>query len=197
MLFNTYPRMAAALQQALADFGVCASIEDIMPRIKLSVGKATRKYAADYNLDAERLLAQYHLREHAMPADTMIPYDGMCSLLNAAVRSGCRHFLYTHRDHTALEALDRYDLKQLFSGFITANDHFPAKPAPDAILSILSLHNLTPSETLMLGDRDIDILAARNAGIDGMLFDPEHFYDDFKHTPRTDSVDGLLSLLDL
>jgi histidinol phosphatase-like enzyme len=28
----------------------------------------------------------------------------------------------------------------------------------------------------MIGDRDIDIVAGKNAGIEGILFDPEQFY---------------------
>ncbi|HML49439.1 MAG TPA: HAD hydrolase-like protein, partial [Clostridia bacterium] len=52
-----------------------------------------------------------------------------------------------------------------------------------------------PSETVMIGDRDIDILAARNAGIAGCLFDPAHFFDAFETPLRTDTVEGLACLL--
>lgn len=197
MLFNTYPRMAAAFQQALADMGVTSSIDEIMPRIKRSVGKAAREYAELFRLDRESLSAQYHLREHAMPPETMLPYDGICELLRDAAQAGCRHFLYTHRDHSALDALERYGVKSLFSGFVTVNDPFPPKPAPDALLSILSRHQLAPEACVMLGDRDIDILAARNAGISGILYDPERFYNHFEHSLRTNSVSGLRTLLGL
>ena len=74
---------------------------------------------------------------------------------------------------------------------------FPAKPAPDALLNLMARRSLEPAQCLMLGDRSIDVEAARNAGIAGCLFDPEHFYDDFKNDLRTHCVEGLRPILGL
>ena len=65
-------------------------------------------------------------------------------------------------------------MDHLFSGFITADMDFPRKPAPDAILYILNEYGLNPEKTVMVGDREIDVLSGKNAGIDGILFDPDH-----------------------
>lgn len=197
MLFNTYPRMASAFQQALKNLGVAAEYQEVMATIKLSVRKGVAHYADKYGLDRTELNAQYQLIEHAMPTETMVPYEGICGLLKAVSVAGGRHYLYSHRDNSALEALERYGIRNLFKGAITAADHFPAKPAPDAILNLMDRHGMIPGETLMLGDRDIDVLAARNAGIEGCLFDPEHFYDAFENDMRTDRVEGLYSLLEI
>ena len=197
MLFNTYPRMAKAFQKALADMGVEDEYERIMARIKISVRQAAIDYAKEYNLDRSALSERYQMHEHAMPVETMIPYEGMCELLKDAVQAGCRHYLYTHRDDGALEALERYGIRGLFSGAITWMDHFPAKPAPDALKHLMKKHGLNPAECLMLGDRDIDVQAARNAEIAGALFDPAHFYDSFENELRADSVDALRKLLEI
>ena len=195
MLFNTYPRMAAAFQKALKNLGVEAEFQDVMSTIKLSVRKGVTYYSEKYNLDRNELNRQYHEIEHSMPAETMVPYDGICDLLKAVVAAGGSHYLYTHRDHTAIEALERYGIRDLFLGAITALDPFPSKPAPDALLNLMDKHGLKPNETLMLGDRDIDVEAAKNAGICGCLFDPEHFYDAYENKMRTDTVEGLYGLL--
>lgn len=197
MLFNTYPRMAKAFQKALSEMGVEDDYENIMARIKISVRQAAIDYAKEYNLDRAALSERYHLHEHAMPVETMVPYEGMCELLKDAVEAGCRHYLYTHRDDSALEALERYGIRDLFSGAITWLDHFPAKPAPDALLHLIKKHGLNPAECLMLGDRDIDVQAATNAGIAGALFDPAHFYDGFENELRADSVAALRQLLEI
>lgn len=197
MLFDTYPRMASAFVKALADMGIEADYDEVMVHIKRSVGKAANVYSEKFGLDRQKLFDLYQFHEHAMPPETMAPYEGMCKLLEDAVASGRRHFLYTHRDDSALEALDRYGIRGLFSGGVTAMDHFPAKPAPDALLHIMKKYSLDPEGSVMLGDRDIDILAARNAGIAGCLFDPAHFYDAFKNDMRTDSVDGLRELMEI
>lgn len=195
MLFNTYPRMASAFQKALSDMGVDDSYERIMAKIKISVREAAIEYSEKHHIDRTQLSALYQKYEHAMPVETMAPYEGMCELLRAVVDAGGRHYLYTHRDHSALEALERYGISDIFSGAITAMEHFPSKPAPDALIHIMNKHGLIPEASVMLGDRDIDIMAARNAGISGILFDPDHFYDHFKNKLRTDSVEGLRIVL--
>ena len=45
----------------------------------------------------------------------------------------------------------------------------------------------------MVGDRDIDVEAAHNAGIDGCLFDPEHFYEAYDTPYRVQTVPELLA----
>jgi len=195
MLFDTYPRMAAAFQKALKDMGIEDDFEIVMSKIKISVRQAAIEYAEKYEIDRAVLSAKYQEYEHAMPVETMTPYEGMCELLKDASAVGCRHFLYSHRDESALTALEYHGIRDLFEGAITWMDHFPAKPAPDALAYIMKKHGMKPEKTLMLGDRDIDILAARNAGISGALFDPAHFYDGFENDLRADSVDQLRILL--
>jgi HAD superfamily hydrolase (TIGR01549 family) len=189
--------MAVAFQKALAEDNVAAPYDEVMARIKRRVGGAAKLYAAEHGLDHQVIFDRYQVHEHAMPDDTILPYEGMCALLRDAHDAGYRHFLYTHRDHTALSALRRHGVYELFSGFVTELDGFPSKPAPDALNHILAKHRLVPSESIMLGDRSIDIQSARNAGIAGCLFDPEHFYDDFENELRVDSVDALRKLLEI
>lgn len=45
-------------------------------------------------------------------------------------------------------------------------DGIPAKPAPYTALKIASTLGVTPCECIMIGDSDIDILTAENAGFD-------------------------------
>ena len=40
------------------------------------------------------------------------------------------------------------------------------KPAPDHLLMAIALQNVDPSETLFVGDMDVDALAAKRAGVD-------------------------------
>lgn len=197
MLFNTYPRMATAFQRALADFGVNEDYDQVMKRIKRSVGSSGKYYAAAFGFDSAALSDRYHEIEHGLSLDTIQPYEGMCEIIQDAANAGARQFLYTHRDHTALEALERHGLSGLFTHFITVNDPFPPKPAPDAIQSILTRFDVPAEKALMLGDRDIDVLAARNAGIEGALFDPDHFYDAFENRLRANTVEELRAVLGL
>ena len=62
---------------------------------------------------------------------------------------------------------------------MTSLDGFPAKPAPDALNFLIQKHGLDRAQCVMLGDRDIDLDAGKNAGIACALFDPEGFYPDY------------------
>ena len=42
--------------------------------------------------------------------------------------------------------------------------NFPSKPAPDAVEWICGTYGLDKGETMMIGDREIDVLSGKNAG---------------------------------
>lgn len=58
----------------------------------------------------------------------------------------------------------------------------------------MARNNAEPGECAMVGDRDIDILAGRNAGMRGVLFDPDGFYPDLKADWRVSSMAELCGL---
>ena len=193
-LFDSYPRMTRSLLDALAEQGVCPPFPDALAQIKVSVRAAVAHYASIYGLDAQRALDRYHAYEHNQTLP-LLPYPGMRDLCARHAARGGAHYLYTHRNQKALDALKDHGMDGFFADAITADDPFPHKPAPDALLHLIQKHRLDPEDTVMIGDRDIDILAAHNAGIAGCLFDPDHFFDDFDTPLRADSVEGLARLL--
>ena len=107
---------------------------------------------------------------------------------------GIRHYLYTHRDKKALWHLERDGIRQLFQDAVTSDDRFPMKPAPDALLALMERNRLDPKECLMIGDREIDILSGVNAGMDGLLFDPDGFYPTTKAMKTVRSMAEITTL---
>ena len=96
----------------------------------------------------------------------------------------------------SIDALEHYGLKPYFSDFITKDDHFPRKPAPDALLHMISKHGLEPDRAVMVGDRVLDVQAGLNAGMQGALFDPEGFCQGQAPTPyQYASMDALRKAL--
>lgn len=68
--------------------------------------------------------------------------------------------------------LKKYGITELFETIITDEDIKKAerKPHPKPLLMALERMNGTPDKAIMVGDRDKDIVAARNAGMDSVLF---------------------------
>jgi len=60
--------------------------------------------------------------------------------------------------------LERAGVASLFSAVVTGDDGIPRKPAGDMLAAACVQLGSTPAETLMLGDSDNDVLAARAAG---------------------------------
>lgn len=197
MLFDTYPRMCAAFREALRQLGLVRPCDEVMGEIKRSIRGAAESYSARFGVDSQAITALYHTLEHEAPPDTMIPYADADRFLSKVVRHGRRNFLYTHRDFTALDALSRFHMDGYFSGAVTSDQAFPGKPAPDALLYLIDRYAIAPEGAVMLGDRDIDVDAAKNAGIAGCLVDPDHYYDAYDAPLRCECIADLFNLMQI
>ncbi|HIU67543.1 MAG TPA: HAD-IA family hydrolase [Candidatus Caccomorpha excrementavium] len=178
-LFDTYPHVAYSLGKALEGFGIHADGREVLRKLKQSVSEAVTYYSDKYDILYEELAASYDRIENGRPEVPVLPYPGAAAFLEAVIRSGGRHFLYTHRNETAKRFLRDAGFEAYFQRMITAEDGFPRKPAPDAIRYLIRTYGLMAEETVMIGDRALDLEAGRNAGIAGILFDPDGYYQDY------------------
>ena len=178
-LFDTYGRITRAFVKGLADTGVRTDFDTALPLVKRSLGYAADWYAARSGAAADAVLAAYHVHSEEESDDTMRLFPGAREVLEAVLRGGGRNYLYTHRGTGALDALARNGLTGLFSGSVTGADGYPLKPAPDALLAMMTRYGLQAADCVMVGDRDIDLDAGKNAGMAGILFDPDGFYPDY------------------
>ena len=126
-LFDTYPRMARAMVRALEELGYTVEHDWALNGMKRSLGEAARAANARFGVDAQAAMDAYH--RHAGTSHRAcgrIP--GAREVLAAIAQGGGRNYLYTHRNHTALEALERWDMRKWFRDFVTKEDGFPSKP---------------------------------------------------------------------
>ena len=66
-----------------------------------------------------------------------------------------------------LQILRAHRIEKFFSGFQTSDDN-PSKPDPRMLLKLISDFNICPSDALMVGDTDFDIIMAKNAAVDSI-----------------------------
>lgn len=72
-------------------------------------------------------------------------------------------------------AINRHELLELFDVTISGDEMKAQKPDPDGLLTALRILGLQPDRAIMVGDSPKDLLAAKNAGTDSLLFyPPEH-----------------------
>ncbi|KRN98337.1 P-Ser-HPr phosphatase [Levilactobacillus paucivorans] len=180
-LVNTYPGMVRAFSDALVASGVNdfeIDTEAIYQAMRQhSVGTAFQRFMAEYQLDEERLRKIYQRSVGEAIANAGV-FDGVADLLSAIVAAGGHNYLETHRDKGALDFLGDLGLADYFTDMVTADDHFPRKPDPSGLQSLLTRYDIDPKAAIMIGDRNLDIAAGHRAGMAGAMFDPEHMIVD-------------------
>lgn len=162
---DSYPHTAAAFETTLKEEGIPFEHSEVLPLLYDTFTAARARYAltrAQYDafMDHEMNLG---LRPVA------VPFPHAAAVLRAVVRAGGQNILYTHRNESARIYLRLYGLEEYFAGIVDSGFHFPAKPAPDAIEHICCTYKLDKSETVMVGDREIDVMAGVNAGTAALL----------------------------
>lgn len=68
------------------------------------------------------------------------------------------------KEEIALELLRYFDIYSTMSVIISSSQTRARKPSPIPILKALDYLQMTPDQSIYIGDRDVDILAAKNAG---------------------------------
>ncbi|HHV32847.1 MAG: HAD family hydrolase [Ruminococcaceae bacterium] len=175
-LFDTYPVMAGLFHKQLAEIGIQEPYLEIYRQMKKSMSHAFRYYRQKYGIN-EAFLEHYKESRRALELERCGPYPGIPELCRRIVETGGQNFLYTHRGDSALLLLEQYSMYDFFTDFITERHGFARKPSPDALMFLIQKHDLNPEQTIMIGDRDLDILAAKNAGVHSCFFQ-----DDSKET---------------
>ncbi|MBQ9944245.1 MAG: HAD-IA family hydrolase [Clostridia bacterium] len=180
-LYDTYGRITRAAQYALADLDLSVPYGEVYQHVKRSLHTVYLHFAQPCNITEDTFMKAYRSHSETEGPESMSLYPGSRAFLEKVIALGGRNYLYTHRGYdSAFAALNRDGITPLFHDFVTSKDGFPSKPAPDALLHLTGKHSLPMPACIMMGDRDIDLEAAKNAGMAACLFDPDHFYDNYQ-----------------
>lgn len=167
MLFDSYPHITSAFLKALSESGKEADYDEAKALLEITYGTAFDYYNVS---EEEKRRFQEHEHNYSL-RPTAQPFENTYRVLEALFNDGKKHFLYTHRGNvTSQHYLEEHGMLKFFTFCVDSSMKFPLKPAPDAIEWICSTYNLDKSETLMIGDREIDVLSGKNAGTSGCLF---------------------------
>ena len=174
-LFDTYGRVSRAIQKALLDLGVQADVKEIYPLARReNIRRPYFVFAEKKGISLADYNAAYARHAEEEGPGSIQPFPGAKEMLEAVIRMGGKNYLYTHRDHSGVEAVAACGMGACFTDYVTKEDGFPGKPAPDALLHLMKKHGLKAEECIMIGDRTIDLDAGKNAGMACALFDPDH-----------------------
>jgi phosphoglycolate phosphatase len=109
----------------------------------------------------ERFEAHY-----AQTVATSAPlFEGVFPGLMRLYQAGIKLAVVTNKPRFfTRQLLDSAEVSRFFSAVVAGDDGVPKKPAGDMLLAACREMGTQPSETVMLGDSDNDVAAARAAG---------------------------------
>jgi phosphoglycolate phosphatase-like HAD superfamily hydrolase len=181
-LFDTYPAIAGAFRLALHDLGRDSPLDQIELLARGSMEACIRALAEEHGLSSDEITAGFSAHYAAMKPEDEPPFEGVIQVCEHVCRIGGRNVIVTHRSRRGTERLlEENNMQQYFAGWLTADDEYPRKPDPAAFNAAIQFHHLKPAETLTIGDRDLDVLAGRAAGLFTVRF-------------GTDSADAIADL---
>lgn len=94
------------------------------------------------------------------------PYDGMIELVRFLKENEIKTAILSNKPHDqTVEISDKLFGKDLFDEILGKKDEFPAKPAPDSLMYLIEKFNVKNSETIYIGDSDVDIKLSKAANV--------------------------------
>ena len=169
-LLDTLGDLAASVNYALRQHGMPEHSLDDVRRfvgngVRLLMERAVPDGAANPLFEEAFATFRRYYMDHAL--DTTRPYDGIPETLAELHKRGCHIAVVSNKMMAATRELCHHffpDTVEVAIGEHEA-EGIRKKPAPDTVLAALHELGVGKDEAVYVGDSDVDIETARNAGI--------------------------------
>lgn len=161
-IFESTPFYFAILESVFAQNGLSLSESEKSLAAGLSARKfLSTKLSPEAMADALKFMNQQSERD----LQYIQVFDGISCLLETLTERGRRLAAWTSRDFgSASKLLKKHELDKHFEIIVTGDCIENHKPSPDGLHKIATFFQCAPSELVMIGDHDVDIIAALTAG---------------------------------
>lgn len=112
----------------------------------------------------KKMYEDYNTAYNAEPHYLTEAYDGISLMLRALRESGIRLAVLSNKPHVATLATVEKFFPDTFDAVLGGRDGVPLKPDPTVLLEVIRSLGFEPSECAYIGDSDVDMLTAANAG---------------------------------
>lgn len=94
------------------------------------------------------------------------PYDGVIEMLDKLKALGIKTAVVSNKFDTATKELCAHYFKDRIDISIGESSSIRKKPAPDSVLEVIKIFGADKNDCVYIGDSEVDIQTAQNAGID-------------------------------
>lgn len=108
-----------------------------------------------------------YYKEHC--ADKTKPYEGIIELLEEMKRVGIKLAVVSNKADYAVQILCEQYFPGIFHMAVGEKETVRKKPAPDAVYAVLKELQTEKENAVYIGDSEVDIATAQNAGMEAIL----------------------------
>ena len=167
-ILNTLEDLADSTNYALVMNGFSErTMEEVRTFVGNGIGKLIER-AVPAGTDAEvvnKVLADFTEYYGKHCADKTRPYDGILELINILRERGYQTAVVSNKADFAVQELCEQYFPGLFDFVVGERKEIRRKPAPDSVLEVLERLHVEKEDALYIGDSEVDVQTAENAGI--------------------------------
>jgi len=167
-ILNTIDDIAASINHAFITLGYG---EQSVHAVKMAVGSGAwtliERLAPEHlSLEEKQILYQTY-QDHYDKHNNIHtgPYEGIMELLDQLKQKGYKLAVVSNKHEYLVQELNVQIFHGVFEASIGEVPGVPIKPAPDNVYRALNILNVNKEESLFVGDSDVDIITAHNAGL--------------------------------
>lgn len=167
-LLNTLEDLKNSTNYALNEFGYESMT---LEQVRQYVGNGVRRLIelaipnGEANSDFEECLAIFKKHYAKNMYNNTKPYYGIVEVLESLKQQGIKTGVVSNKFDAAVKKLCEKYFGSLIDIAIGESDKVKKKPAPDSVFEAMNQLGSTKSETIYVGDSDVDAKTANNAGL--------------------------------
>ncbi len=168
-LLDTLADLHSSVNAALSAFGLPSrSLDEVRSFVGNGIAKLIERAVGDAaHPNFEGVLSAFKVYYGAHCKDKTKPYDGILPLLQRLQSAGVQTAVVSNKADFAVKLLAEEYFQGLLLDAVGENEGAGVrkKPAPDSLFSVMEKLNAKQAKTLYVGDSEVDIQTAQNAGV--------------------------------
>lgn len=167
-LLNTLDDLADSVNYALSKFGLpVRQIAEIRNFVGNGVEKLIERAVEGRLSESEEKDCLIVFKQHYSQNmnNKTKPYEGIMNLIRQLLERNYHIAIVSNKFDSAVKELNVTYFEGLFPVAIGESETIAKKPAPDSVYEALIQLNVTGESAIYVGDSDVDVMTAHNAGL--------------------------------
>ena len=173
-ILNTLEDLADSVNYALGSFGYpLRSIDEVREFVGNGIKKLIER-AVPCGTDEQQTdkVLDVFKQHYGQNSDIKTKaYDGICEMISNLKKAGIKTAVVTNKAHFAAVPLCKKYFDGLIDVTIGEREGVRKKPYPDSVFEAMEQLGASKQNTIYVGDSDVDINTAKNAGVDCVCVD--------------------------